>query len=176
MADSQRTATERILYDSDVLSMDEIRTLLRTLVVQKQRWIGTFHPNSKIRAEAFRVSGVEVGEDVFISIGMVILDGYKPMVKIGARAAFGNYVSLVASSAPNDSQLKDIPEIAERMIKTAPIAIGADAWVGTGAVILQGVSIGEKAIIGAGAVVTKDVPAYSVVAGVPAKVIRKIRK
>ena len=46
------------------------------------------------------------------------------------------------------------------------------SWIGTGAVILDGVTVGKGAIIGAGAVVTKDVPANSIVAGVPAKVIR----
>lgn len=51
--------------------------------------------------------------------------------------------------------------------------IGNDVWIGNGAIVINGVSIGDGTIIGAGAVVTKDVPPYSVVAGVPAKVIKK---
>lgn len=54
-----------------------------------------------------------------------------------------------------------------------PIKIGHHCWIGTGAIILQGISIGDGAVIGAGAVVTKDVPAYEVWGGVPAKFIRK---
>lgn len=54
----------------------------------------------------------------------------------------------------------------------APISIGDHVWIGTNAVILKGVSIGDGAVIAAGSVVTKDVPARSLVAGVPAKVIR----
>jgi acetyltransferase-like isoleucine patch superfamily enzyme len=50
--------------------------------------------------------------------------------------------------------------------------IGNDVWIGNGAIIINGASVGDGAIIGAGAVVTKDVPPYSIVAGVPAKVIR----
>ncbi|MCH5245824.1 MAG: antibiotic acetyltransferase [Muribaculaceae bacterium] len=51
--------------------------------------------------------------------------------------------------------------------------IGNDVWIGNGAIILNGVTIGDGAVIGAGAVVTKDVEPYTVVAGIPAKVIKK---
>ena len=52
-----------------------------------------------------------------------------------------------------------------------PIKIGHHCWIGTGAIILQGVTIGDGAVVAAGAVVTKDVPPYTVVGGVPAKTI-----
>ncbi|MFC0244417.1 DapH/DapD/GlmU-related protein [Falsochrobactrum ovis] len=53
------------------------------------------------------------------------------------------------------------------------VVIGNDVWLGHGAVILPGVTIGHGAVVGAGAVVSKDVPPYHIVAGVPAKVLRK---
>ncbi len=53
-----------------------------------------------------------------------------------------------------------------------PVIIEDDVWVGTGAIILKGVRVGTGAIIAAGAVVTKDVPPYTIVGGVPAKVIK----
>ena len=54
-----------------------------------------------------------------------------------------------------------------------PVSIGNDVWIGAGAVILQGITINDGAVIGANSVVTKDVEAYTIVAGNPARVIRK---
>ncbi|MCW7079146.1 MAG: hypothetical protein OCU16_06440 [Candidatus Methanospirare jalkutatii] len=59
--------------------------------------------------------------------------------------------------------------------KVGKVRIKHDAWIGTGAIILPNVTIGEFSIIGAGAVVTKDVPPYTVVAGIPARIIKKIK-
>lgn len=56
----------------------------------------------------------------------------------------------------------------------APIVLGKNVWVGSNATILQGVTIGENAVVAAGAVVTRDVPANTIVGGVPARFIRKI--
>lgn len=56
----------------------------------------------------------------------------------------------------------------------APVVIEDEVWIGEGAAILKGVTIGKRSVIGANAVVTKDVPPYTVVGGVPARIIRKI--
>ena len=60
----------------------------------------------------------------------------------------------------------------ENNLTSEMVTIGNDVWIGAHSVILRGVIVGNGAVIAAGAVVTKDVPAYSIVAGVPAKVIR----
>ena len=59
-----------------------------------------------------------------------------------------------------------------KMTYSAPIVLGKNVWIGSNATILQGVTIGDNAVVGAGAVVTKDVPANTVVGGVPAKFIK----
>lgn len=60
----------------------------------------------------------------------------------------------------------------EQGMRTAPVTIGNDVWIGMRSIIMPGVNIGDGSVIGAGAVVTKDVPAYAIVGGVPAKVIK----
>lgn len=52
------------------------------------------------------------------------------------------------------------------------VSVGSDVWIGRNAIVISGASIGDGAVVGAGAVVTKDVPAYAIVAGNPAKLIR----
>ena len=58
-------------------------------------------------------------------------------------------------------------------LKTAPVKIGDNVWIGMGAVILKGVTIGDNSVVAAGAIVTKSVPANSIVAGNPAEVVKK---
>ncbi len=65
----------------------------------------------------------------------------------------------------------NFPAMFEESINRGPIEIGHDVWIGANSTIMGGISIGTGAIVGAGAVVTKDVAPYSVVAGVPARVI-----
>lgn len=60
------------------------------------------------------------------------------------------------------------------VVNSKPIKVCSDAWIGMNCIILKGVTIGEGAIVGAGSVVTKDVPAWTIVAGNPAKVIKEI--
>lgn len=64
--------------------------------------------------------------------------------------------------------------IDEQGVSTKAVTIGDDVWIGTNAVILPGVTIGRHVVVAAGAVVTKDVPAHTLVAGVPAKVVKSI--
>lgn len=66
----------------------------------------------------------------------------------------------------------DIDDL-EYMADFKPIKVGDHCWIGTGAIILQGVSVGNGAVVATGAVVTKDIPTEEVWGGVPAKIIKK---
>ena len=89
----------------------------------------------------------------------------------------GSHVNLaqgITVSALNHNFSDTNKRIDEQGVSTTPVTIEDDVWVGANAVILPGVTIGEHCVVAAGAVVTKDVPPHSLVAGVPAKVIKKI--
>lgn len=89
----------------------------------------------------------------------------------------GSHVNLaqgITVSALNHNFSDTNKRIDEQGVSTNQVTIEDDVWVGANAVILPGVTIGEHCVVAAGAVVTKDVPPHSLVAGVPAKVIKKI--
>ncbi|MER5745192.1 DapH/DapD/GlmU-related protein [Streptomyces sp. NPDC002225] len=106
------------------------------------------------------------GENVFVNQGCTFMD--KGSIRIGSGVMFAPKVSLITGGHP-------LP-LAERRqyLSFAPIVIEDDVWIGTSAVITQGVTIGAGAVVAAGAVVTRDVPAGTMVAGVPARVVKEI--
>lgn len=106
-----------------------------------------------------------IGKDVFINSGCHFQD--QGGIEIGDGALIGHNV--VLATINHDLNPKE-----NRKNHHAPIKIGAHVWIGSNATVLAGVSIGEWAVVGAGAVVTKDVPAFTVVGGVPAKVLKTI--
>lgn len=90
----------------------------------------------------------------------------------------GNHVNLaqgVTITALNHN-FEDITlRIDQQGVSTNTVTISDDVWIGTNSVVLPGVTIGTHSVVAAGAVVTKDVPPYTIVAGVPAKVIKTIK-
>lgn len=89
----------------------------------------------------------------------------------------GNNVNLaqgITVTALNHNFEDTSMRIDEQGISTKPVIISDDVWIGANAVILPGVTIGRHSVVAAGAVVTKDVPDNSLVAGIPAKVIRQL--
>lgn len=89
------------------------------------------------------------------------------------KIEIGNNVAISENVLIRDSDSHHLIIQNKEKINTKPIKIGDNVWIGHGAVILKGVTIGSGAVIAAGAIVTKDVPAHTLVAGVPAKVIQE---
>jgi maltose O-acetyltransferase len=111
-------------------------------------------------------SNIELGERVFFNFNCVVLDVCR--VRIGDFTLFGPAVQIYTPLHPFNAEQRRREEFGK------PIEIGADAWVGGGAIILPGVRIGSRAVIGAGSVVTRDVPDDVFAAGNPCRVIRTL--
>jgi maltose O-acetyltransferase len=90
---------------------------------------------------------------------------------IGNHVMIAPHVSLLAHMHKHDRT--DIPMILQDRTKVNKVIVEDDVWLGRNAIIMPGIHIGKGSIVAAGAVVTKDVPEYTVVGGVPAKIIRK---
>ena len=125
------------------------------------------HPTTIIREGEY----VTIGEHCLINHNNVIQAGKSPngSITIGDYVHTGTNVVMLGFN--HGFYTRDIPT-KEQDYMDAPIAIGDDVWIGTGAIILAGVTIGKGAIIAAGAVVNKDVPEYAIVGGAPAKVLK----
>jgi acetyltransferase-like isoleucine patch superfamily enzyme len=116
-------------------------------------------------------SGITIGKDCLIGEYSVIRG--QGGVTLGDRVYTSPFSQIIAVN-----HVITDPEqpIIHQGITADGITIDDDVWIGSGAIITDGVHIGKGSVIAAGAVVTKDVPEHTVVAGVPAKVIRKIEK
>ncbi|MDB5243805.1 MAG: dTDP-glucose 4,6-dehydratase, partial [Spirosoma sp.] len=111
--------------------------------------------------------GITIGDSS--SVGDYSYLGAAGGVTIGERVLMGQKVSL-----HSQNHVFDDPDLPIRVQGTTElgIVVGDDCWIGAGTIILDGVTVGRGSVLSAGTVVTKDVPAGSVVAGVPGRVVR----
>lgn len=117
------------------------------------------------------LKSITFGHDIYISTNVNITTNDKSKIKIGNYVMIAHNVLIIGGNHAIDRI--DIPMILQGEGKQGDINIEDDVWIGAGAIILTGVSIGKGSVIGAGSVVTKNIPPYSIAAGVPAKVIKK---
>ncbi|KAI5961108.1 hypothetical protein CANMA_003882 [Candida margitis] len=113
-----------------------------------------------------------LGKNFYSNFNLTILDC--SVVKIGDNVMCGTNVSILTPGHPIDPNLRVIgEEDSEQVLENAlPVTIGDNCWLCGGCTIIGGVTIGEGCVIGAGSVVTRDVPANSLVVGVPARVVK----
>jgi len=111
-------------------------------------------------------ANIVLGSRVFFNFNCVVLDVCQ--VTVGDFTKFGPAVQIYTALHPLAAELRRTQEFRR------PIEIGADVWVGGGAMLCPGVTIGSKSVIGAGSVVTRDIPAGVFAAGNPCRVIRTI--
>ena len=110
---------------------------------------------------------VSIGARTFVNYNAVLLD--PAPITIGADVQIASSVQLVTATHPLDPDQR-----ASGWELASPIVIEDGAWLGAGAIVLPGRRVGSEAVVGAGAVVTRDVAPRTVVAGNPARVIRRL--
>ena len=128
-------------------------------------------PYNKIRVFGLKLCGFKIGEQVYIGQDLIVASPVSVNLcnlVIEDRVAIAPRVNIILSSDANWSKL-----MVHIDFVNSTVILKEDCWIGAGVTILPGVTIGKCAIVGAGSVVTKDVEDYTVVAGVPAKVIKK---
>jgi acetyltransferase-like isoleucine patch superfamily enzyme len=107
-----------------------------------------------------------IGDNTFINVGTIISAHFQ--IKIGKNVQIAPGVIMM------DSDFHGVEDRDAEVIPT-PITIADNVWLATRVVVLKGVTIGEGSTIAAGAVVTKDIPSYSLAAGIPATVIKSLK-
>ncbi len=110
---------------------------------------------------------ISVGDRFYANFDCVMLDGGG--ITIGDRVLLGPRVGIYTTNHALDPAERAAGACAAR-----PVVIGDDVWIGGGVTINPGVTIGDGAVIGSGSVVTRDIPARTIAAGVPARIIRQI--
>lgn len=121
---------------------------------------------------SYNFSNISVGDDV--SVGMQpILMASDSRITIGDKVMFGPQVAVIGGNHNTSIVGQFMSDVKEKRPQDdCGVVIEDDVWVGSRALILQGVVVGRGSIVGAGAVVTKSVPPYAIVAGVPARVVK----
>jgi len=113
---------------------------------------------------------VRIGSGTFLNLGVMVAS--LELVEIGDHCMFANHCYITDSSHRFEHPTKPVPW--QGFTSKGPTRIGDNVWAGVGVVVTSGVTIGDRCVIGANSVVTSDIPAFSVAAGVPARVIRTI--
>jgi len=125
-------------------------------------------PHDFFKIPLYRMRGTRIGKHVGIGYGAFIEESCPWLVSIEDGVNIGPYAIIVV----HDSSFRCVEPASP--IKTGKVVIKKNAYIGAGAIILPGVTVNERAIVAAGAVVTKDVPAGTVVAGIPAQPIKTV--
>jgi acetyltransferase-like isoleucine patch superfamily enzyme len=125
------------------------------------------------RPTLVRMMGCKVGRRVTIGDDVLVDRPHSHMITIEDHAMISSRCTLIAHQR-DWSQHRVGGLVSDCRYVVAPIRIGRGAFLGMGTIVCPGVNVGDGAVVGAGAVVTRDIPPYTVAAGVPARVLRHI--
>ncbi len=167
--------TEKLLvrFNTGNISEDEKHGLL-------EQMLGSIGRHTSIGKNFTCQCGKHIflGEQTIVNMNCTMMD--ENFIRIGNRVLIAPNVQFYTATHPVDACerfVKEWDEAAGELFfrtRSLPITIGNDVWIGGGAIILPGVTIGDNCVIGAGSVVNKSIPANSVAAGNPCRVIRQL--
>ncbi len=148
------------------------------LQIAQYHWKKNNRHNSTVMGKLFDIKRVHVGNRTYGTLNAYTFLKDRSQLTIGNYCSIAENVSFVVGGEHNTLTASTYP-FRQLVLGTdidtlskGDIVIDDDVWIGFGATILSGVHIGQGAVVAAGAVVLKDVPAYTVVGGIPAKVIK----
>jgi acetyltransferase-like isoleucine patch superfamily enzyme len=113
---------------------------------------------------------IRIGRGTFLNLGVMVAAA--KLVEIGEHCMFANGCFVTDADHRFDDPEKPVPW--QGFTTKGPTRLGDNVWCGANVVITGGVTIGERCVIGANSVVTRDLPAFSLAAGSPAKVLRQV--
>lgn len=148
------------------------------LILFRKKWRKLNAHNSTTVVSVFNPQRVKVGEKTYGRLNVSIFNNMSDIVlEIGKYCSIAGNVKFICGGDHDINSFMTYPFKKkyfgnDEALSKGPIKIGDDVWIGTDALILSGVKIGRGSVIAAGSVVVKDVPPYSVVGGVPARVIK----
>ena len=171
---SNKEKCQDILFDWENIDQKQLKELSSSLSNKTLRWLAMIHPDNRTRESLLRLGNLLIGDKTIINIGINTYNANDCVVEIGSHCDIAANLALISESGTLMSELKDIPSIKDRCFKKGKIVIKDHVWIGANVIVFPGVTIGERSIVGAGSIVMNDVPKNVIVAGQPAKVIRKI--
>lgn len=157
--------------DKLYVSIDENCILFGKIVFNSTSGEVIIGKNTQINGEIICTNRVVLGSNIFMAWGVTLFDNDSHSLDYIDR--INDMTSQLNDIRNGDSFIKNKDW---SIVKSSPIIIKDYAWLGMNSIILKGVTIGEGAIVAAGSVVTKDVPDWTIVAGNPAQVVKKIEK
>lgn len=147
-------------------------SFLTKLKIKIGKLLSQHFPLNKIRIFGLKLCGFEVGAQVYLGSDLIVTSDISEetcTLIIEDRVAIAPRVTIILSSDANWSRLMEKMEYIK-----GKVVLCKDCWIGAGAIIMPNIIIGECSIVGAGSVVTKNVPAFTIVAGIPAREIKRI--
>lgn len=154
--------------------------LLLSLIFLRKIWVIIYRPLFKYHGknfvfdpnDSFSYNTISVGDDVFIGKGACFAAS-ETYILIGNKVMFGPNVTIMGGDHNTTLIGKYMYDVKNKQPENdLPVIIHDDVWIGTGVIILKGVTIGRGSIVAAGALVTRSCQPYSIIGGIPAKLIK----